>query len=97
MDLRLWDVIVLESVVVGEDHGRAMLLRATLAIDARAAAIDHAANTDRGTHGQVFYSGADAHNPPDNLVAGNHGELSGARSRPFFVDLVHVCVADAGE
>ncbi len=97
LDLGLWDVIVLERVIVGEDHGRAMLLQASPAIDASAAAVDHAPNADCSAHGQVCYSGAHARDPPHNLVAGHHGELSGARSGPFFVDLVHVGVADAGE
>ena len=88
---------MLERVVVGENARGAVLLRAVLAVAARSAAVYHAPNADGSAHGQVCYSGAHARDPPHNLVPGHHGELSGARSGPFFVDLMHVGVADAGE
>ena len=90
----LWDVIVLERVVVGENHGGAVLLTAILAVTARAAAVDHAADAYGCAHRQVFHVGADKHHAPHDLVTRDHGELCRA---PVFTHLMHVRVADARE
>ena len=87
-------MVVLERIVVRVHGCSAILLRGIVAVRACAATVHHAPYADGHACSKVFDICTDRHNAADNLMAGNHGKF---RWTPFFVDLVDVRVADAGE
>ena len=88
---------VLVRRVVGEDHVRAELLKASLALGAGAVRIDHAA--DRGEVAGLVLGDrrADLGDTADDLVAGDDRVDSGHEPAPLVADLMQIGVADAAE
>jgi hypothetical protein len=85
---------MLERIVVSIHGCATVLLRRILAVDALAAAINHAPNADGHACGKVLDVFTHRHNAPHDLMSGHHGKC---RWAPFFIDLMYVRVADAGE
>jgi hypothetical protein len=83
--------------VVGEDHVRAELFKASLALGAGAVGVNHA--TDRGKVAGLEFGdcGADFGDTADDLMAGDAGIDSGHYVAPLVTDLMEVGVADTTE
>ena len=88
---------VLVRGVVGEDHVRAELLQAGLALRAGAVGIDQAA--DRGEVAGFVLGDcrADLRDAADDLMAGDDRVNSGHDLAPLVADLMEIGVADAAE
>src|SRR5438132_7183177 len=83
--------------IEGEDHVRAELLEASLALWAGAVRIDHAA--DRGEiPGLVLGNGrADLGHTADDLMTGNNRVIRGHELAPLVADRMQIGVTDAAE
>src|SRR5207245_799872 len=83
--------------VEGENHVRAELLEASLALCAGAVRVDHA--TDRGEIAGFVLGNcrADLGHTADDLVAGNNRVIRGHELAPLVADRMEIGVADAAK
>ncbi len=88
---------VLIGEVVGEDHVRAELLEASLALGAGAVGIDHAAHGGEVPRFESSDRGADPGDPADDLMAWDAGIHGRHDAAPLIADLVEIGVADTAE
>jgi hypothetical protein len=88
---------VLVRGVEGEDHVRAELLKAGLALGAGAVGVDHAPYRSKVTGLELGDGGADLGDAADDLVAGDDGIDSGHKAGKLVTDMVEIGVADSAE
>src|SRR5437870_9526277 len=83
--------------VEGEDHVRAELLKASLALWAGAVRIDHAADRDQVAGLVLGNCRADLGHTADDLVTGDNRVIRGHELAPLVADRMEIGVADAAE
>src|SRR6266487_3232840 len=88
---------VLVRRVEGEDHVRAELLKASLALWAGAVRIDHAADRDQVAGLVLGNCRADLGHTADDLVTGDNRVIRGHELAPLIADRMEIGVADAAE
>src|SRR6266403_2231884 len=88
---------VLVRRVVREDHVRAKLLKASLALCTGAVRIDHAADGGEIPGLVLGDCRPDLDNAADNLVAGDNRIIRGHELAPLVADRMEIGVADAAE
>jgi hypothetical protein len=88
---------VLVRGVEGEDHIRAELLKAGLALGAGAVGVNHAAYRSKVTRLELGDCGADLGDAADDLVAGDDGIDGGHKAGKLVTDMMEIGVADTAE